>query len=182
LQLRRYGLPLRQFRITTDIPWNMAGAKNLLHEKSTAEWLLYFDVDNRVDPQQLAMLALQVGQLDAKTVYWFPWILHGEEQAQPHINTFAIHRDTLERLGGFDEDFCGYYGLEDVLFHHIAQKHGVQRVVLQGMPFVAHIGATEGLSRDTSRNQALANAKGADPEYRVGQRIRFHWQEIPDLG
>ena len=179
LELRSYGLPLRLFRITTDIPWNMAGAKNLLHAKSRAEWLLFFDVDNRADPALLAHLANQVDQLDANTIYMFPWILGGEEQEQPHINTFLIHRGTLDRMGGFDEDFCGHYGYEDVLFHHVAQRMGIARVLMRGIPFVAAIGATEGLSRDAVRNQALANAKASQPDYQVGPKLRFHWQEVP---
>lgn len=179
LELRSYGLPLRLFRITTDIPWNMAGAKNLLHAKSTAEWLLFFDVDNRADPALLAQLAQQVDQLDPNTIYMFPWILDGREQEQPHINTFLIHRTALDRIGGFDEDFCGHYGYEDVLFHHVAQRAGIGRVLLLGVLFVAHVGPTLGLSRDVTRNQALANAKASEPHYQVGPKLRYHWQEVP---
>ena len=179
LQLRRYGLPLRLLRITTDIPWNMAGAKNLLHAQSTAPWLLFFDVDNRVKPEQLGQLCAMLDQLDTKTIYMFPWILDGAEQEQPHINTFLIHRDTLESMGGFDEDYCGHYGYEDVLFHHLAERRGLPRVLMQGMPFVAHIGPTLGLSRDTTRNQALTAHKANDPHYQVGPRLRFDWCEQP---
>ncbi len=181
LQLRRYGLPLRQFRITTDIPWNMAGAKNLLHAKSTADWLLFFDVDNRVAPSLLVRLAKFLDQLDQSTIYMFPWILNGQEQEQPHINTFLIHRSTLDELGGFDEDFCGHYGYEDVLFQYLARRRGMKYVLLSDMPFIAHIGPTEGLNRDLSRNQEICAMKANDPGYRVGSKIRFNWVEIPDV-
>lgn len=178
LRLRTYGLPLRLFRIPTDIPWNMAGAKNLLHSQSSAEWLLFFDIDNRINPVLLGTLARQVDQLDPGIIYLFPWILLGEEQAQPHINTFLIHRETLDEIGGFDEDFCGHYGYEDVVFHLIAERKGFQRSLLTGFPFVAHVAPTPDLNRDLSRNQTLGSQKIALPEYPLGPKIRFEWYEV----
>ena len=53
----------------------------------------------------------------------------------------------------------------------------VAQVLMQGMPFVAHIGPTLGLSRDTARNQEITAKKANDPDYQVGQRLRFDWQE-----
>ncbi len=178
LKLRTYGLPLRLFRIPTDIPWNMAGAKNLLHSKSTAEWLLFFDVDNRINPSLLGLLAGQLDKLDPRVIYLFPWILNGEEQPQPHINTFLIHRSTLDVVGGFDEDFCGHYGYEDVVFHLIAERKGFLRGLLQGFPFVAHVAPTPDLDRDLTRNQTLGSQKIALPEYPMGSKIRFEWYEV----
>lgn len=178
LRLKSYGLPLRLFRIPTDIPWNMAGAKNLLHSQSTAEWLLFFDVDNRVEPNLLGLLAESVDRLNPKTIYLFPWILNGEVQAQPHINTFLIHRDALDVIGGFDEDFCGHYGYEDVIFHILLERLGFNRELLSDIPFVAYVAPTPGLSRDLTRNQKLGTEKIAMPQYPMGPKIRFEWYEV----
>lgn len=175
LSLRSYNLPLRLFRITTDIPWNMAGAKNLLLSKSTAEWLLFFDVDNRPTPTDIAGLSQALTQLDRQTVYMFPW-KNGQPGVESHINTFLVHREVVQSAGGFDEDFCGHYGYEDVYFHYVLQRLGHNRVILANVPFEQGSARTEGLSRDSERNKALATRKYNANE-RPGPALRFQWIE-----
>jgi len=175
LELRGYGLPLRLLRITTDIPWNMAGAKNLLVSQSTADWLLFFDVDNRAEPTDIAALSLSLPQLDPRTVYMFPW-KNGTPGVEMHINTFLISREVVENAGGFDEDFCGHYGYEDVYFHYVLQRLGYNRVMLTNVPFVQGLARTEDLNRDAERNKELAARKFNAGELPM-QGLRFNWIE-----
>ena len=175
LDLRGYGLPLRLLRITRDIPWNMAGAKNLLLAQSSADWLLFFDVDNRAEPAALAALAQSLDQLDPRKVHMFPW-KNWTPGVEMHINTFLIRRELVEAAGGFDEDFCGHYGYEDVYFHAVVQSLGFGRVMLTNMPFEQGTARTEGLSRDAERNKELALRK-----FNTGELpkpgLRFTWVE-----
>ena len=54
---------------------------------------------------------------------------HGASVA-PHINTFMISRWGYFRAGGFDEDFSGHHGFEDVLFRSLWRKPVGREVLL----------------------------------------------------
>lgn len=170
-------LPLRTFRITTDIPWNMAGAKNLLRSQASAPWLLYFDIDNMLPASQIQILVNSLGALNTETVYMFQRI-HDGMQVDSHINTFLIHRKVLEAVGGFDEDFCGHYGYEDVFFHYLVGQKGFNRVLLNDLTFIQGSARTETLNRDLERNNALTQGKVARKEGTSERQLRFEWVEL----
>lgn len=176
LSVNRAALPLRTFRITTDIPWNMAGAKNLLRMQSSAPWLLFFDVDNMLPAPDLHRLIVSLPSLQAQTIYMFART-HDGVAVDSHINTFLIHRDVLNAVGGFDEDFCGHYGFEDVYFHHLAVRKGFNRVLLVDLTFLQGNARTETLDRDLSRNDALAQGKASRNEDTAPRQLRFEWIE-----
>lgn len=171
-------LPIRLFRILTDIPWNMAGAKNLLRRQASAPWQLYFDIDNHLPHEEFIRLFLGLDGLSPNTAYMFRRIMAGEE-VDPHINSFLIHRDALNKAGGFDEDFCGHYGYEDVLFHHVLTLKGIDRVLLHDMAFIQALNAaTLTLDRDLSRNNALIQQKASTHPDPSPIQVRFLWKEV----
>ena len=177
----RSGLPMRLFRITSDIPWNMAGAKNLLRKQATAPWLLFFDVDNHLPADERLLLLQSLDRLDPAKLYMFKRSMEGQE-VDPHINTFLVHRDVVDAAGGFGEDFCGHYGYEDVFFHHLLMQRKVDRVLLVNMCFIQAVNAaTLSLDWDSSRNNALIQAKVARGEGTSPDQLRFSWIDVPQI-
>ena len=170
-------LPIRLFRVTTDINWNMAGCKNLLKLQAKSNWMLFFDIDNYALSEELDLLIQNINKLDVNNVYMFPRI-HNGEFVDPHINTFLVSKIALDKFNGFDEDFCGNYGFEDVLFHNQVIKYGFNRVLLESVKFYQHKARTNDLNRDLEINQKLIQAKAALGFPNPENPIRFEWVEI----
>ena len=115
-------------------------------------------------------------RLDASRLYVFRRTMNGEE-VDPHINSFLISRRGFFKAGGYDEDFCGHYGFEDVLFRSMWRQHVGGEVLLTDIALEQMNLRTSGLNRDTSRNQALIQAKAAAGMPKPKGVLRFAWEE-----
>lgn len=177
LTVDRGDLNLRLFRVDDDIDWNMPGCRNLAALQSDSPWLLYFDVDNLLAPADLARLLGALHQLQANTLYVFRRIFQGQE-LEPHINSFLIRRQGFFRTGGYDEDFAGHYGFEDVLFRQLWRAQVGPEVLLTNIAFEQMDLATTGMNRDTTRNQALIQFKLATGLPKARNLVRFGWTEV----
>lgn len=170
-------LDLRLLRVTDDIAWNMPGCRNLGAVQARSDWLLYFDVDQFTAEANILMMANALPRLDPKRLYVFRRIVDGVD-AEPHINTFLISRRGFFRAGGYDEDFAGHYGFEDVVFRNMWRRHVGDEVLLTNIAFDQGGRPTTGLDRDTLRNQALAQYKMALGFPKPRGLVRFQWQEV----
>ena len=98
------------------------------------------------------------------------------------MESFSPQNSSLDEranaVGGFDEDFCGHYGYEDVFFHHLVIAKGFNRVLLTDLAFVQGSARTETLNRDLSCNNILAQGKVARKEGTSEYQLRFDWIEI----
>lgn len=117
-------LPLVQvYRIKPDIPWNQDGARNLGMKHVQTEWAFMTDMDRMVHASQIGrMLTLDVE----------PCVLYMPVQHQtdgtviaPHPNTFLLRVEDFEKMGGYDEDFAGWYG-SDGYFRRCAAHAGLK--------------------------------------------------------
>ena len=129
LQVDRGPLNLRLLRVNDDIDWNMPGCRNLAVMQATSPWLLFFDVDNVTDELNIARMVAAQPRLNRDTLYVFKRIHHGQE-VDPHINTYLITRRGYFKAGGYDEDFAGHYGYEDVVFRNMWRKYVGSEVLL----------------------------------------------------
>lgn len=177
LEVDRGDLPLRLLRVTTDIPWNMAGAKNLLRQQSTAPWMLFFDIDNHLPAAGMTMLVQVLDRLNPATLYMFARTMNGQP-VETHINTFLVHRSVVDAVGGFDEDFCGHYGYEDVFFHHLVAQKQFGKILLNDLSFQQKSARIETLDRDLERNKELIESKAAQGLGTSQEQIRFDWVEL----
>lgn len=177
LRIERGHLNLKLFRVTTDIDWNMPGCKNLGALMARADWLLFFDIDALVDAEGIRLMVGGIDRLDPKTLYNFRRIHDGVEVA-PHINTLLMTKRNFFAAGGMDEDFSGYYGYEDVHFHHMWRHHVGKEVLLTDIVFQQLGARTETLDRNTDRNQAMIHQKIIVEGHKgsVG-KLRFQWVE-----
>jgi len=178
LTISKEHLNLRLFRVTDDIDWNMPGCKNLGAFMAKSDWLLFFDVDNFIEPKGFAKLTDAVSRLDKTVCYKFKRTINHQD-AEPHINTLLVSQWGFFKAGGIDEDFAGHYGYEDVHFNYLWLKRVGGTILLTDVVFNEINLKTEKLNRDTSRNQALGSAKifQNDFETSVG-KLRFRWEEV----
>jgi hypothetical protein len=170
-------LDLRLLRVEDDIDWNMPGCRNLAATVAETAWMLYFDVDNVASEASLRKIVDALPQLDTKRLHVFRRV-EGGVDVEPHINSFLITRQGFFRAGGYDEDFSGHYGFEDVLFRMMWRKHVGTEVLLTDIAFEQIAFRTSGLDRDTTRNQALAQARAAAGMPKPKGMLRFGWAEV----
>lgn len=177
LQLDRGGLDLRLVRVDDDIDWNMPGCRNLAATLCDTPWMLFFDVDNVLDEAGLARIVTALPRLDRDRLHVFRRTENGVD-VEPHINSFLITRQGFWRAGGYDEDFSGHYGFEDVLFRMMWRKHVGREVLLTDIAFEQIAFRTSGLDRDLSRNQALIARRAASGLPKPRNMLRFGWHEV----
>lgn len=171
------GLNLRLLRVTDDIAWNMPGCRNLAAIQARSDWMLYFDVDQFTAESNIRMMVDALPRMNPQRLYVFRRIVDGVD-AEPHINTFLISRQGFFRAGGYDEDFSGHYGFEDVVFRNMWRRYVGDEVLLTNIAFDQGGRPTTGLNRDTVRNQALAQYKMALGFPKPRGCVRFQWDEV----
>jgi len=177
LKVDKGPLDLRLLRVDDDIAWNMPGCRNLAATVAETPWMLYFDVDNVVSEASLRKIVNALPGLDTNRLHVFRRV-EGGVDVEPHINSFLITRQGFFRAGGYDEDFSGHYGFEDVLFRMMWRKHVGTEVLLTDIAFEQLRFRTAGLNRDTARNQALIQARAAAGMPKPKGMLRFGWGEV----
>lgn len=176
LQVDKGGLDLRLVRVDDDIDWNMPGCRNLAATLCETPWLLFFDVDNVCSEASLRKIVDNLPRLDKSRLHVFRRTENGAD-VEPHINSFLITRQGFFKAGGYDEDFSGHYGFEDVAFRMMWRKHVGGEVLLTDIAFEQINFRTSGLDRDLTRNQALIQLRAAKGFPKPRGMLRFGWSE-----
>jgi SAM-dependent methyltransferase len=171
------GLPLRRFRVETDIEWNQCGCRNLGASQARTDWLLLYDIDHIIDRDNISRLLSGLGSLDPKCLYQFGR-LENDVAIYSAPNCFLVDRLAFLDSGGYDEDFCGHYGLEDIYFLHCWQRRGNAIVQLTNVELRVDGVGTARLDRDLTRNRQLMEQKLRAEYMETGPRTRFSWQEL----
>jgi predicted glycosyltransferase involved in capsule biosynthesis len=170
---------LSVYRIKQDIPWNIAGARNLGFHVAETEWVLSADIDHVISQEVLTKI-LTLDLSDNNTVYTFNRKTEdGYFGCDAIINILMSKRRYFE-IGGYDEDYSGNYGREETFFFHCLKHHRVRivRVGEVALPWFPRSGATSGLRRDKSANTHLFEKKMNELKcrhYKNGPILRFDW-------
>lgn len=99
------------FRIEIDVRWNQDAARNIAVHESYTPWLLLTDMDHWV-PKETWERILEADLNEGK-VYRFSRVSEPElGPYKPHPNSWLMHRDIWNAIGGYDERFAGYYGTD----------------------------------------------------------------------
>jgi hypothetical protein len=185
-----FGLNLTWLRIDEDIPWNIAGARNLGLVYAKSENVIVTDVDHAFPEETFRRVAAlrPVG----KRIYRF-W--RRREQGAyygPHSNTFLLARSRFFEFFGYDEEFAGAYGAEDTRFLKFQKAQGTNAWKLPRRywcyeRFVDHTCSYHSLPRDLSFNTGADSRKRLELEYFGGTGaghsrnfLDFRWRVLLD--
>jgi hypothetical protein len=156
---------IRVARITDDIKWNQPGARNLGFHICEG-WIICADIDHLVTKENMEQL--KNTNLRRGCVYYL-----GREDTNS-VNIYLIHKDDFEKIGGYDEDFCGNYGYDDIHFYNkctiLLEVHELRHIKAK---VYAEESSSEGV-RDGNHNLELMRKKGTEPT----KRLRFNWEYV----
>lgn len=116
-------LNYRLFRIEDDIMWNQGGARNLGAVHSVQKMILT-DCDHYF-PEKLLKMVL-ASRVPQNKLYTFKRNDANGRVMIGHRNTFYTSKHVFFKAQGVDEEFCGNYGCEDIMFRKFAKRLGIK--------------------------------------------------------
>ncbi|MEN3262008.1 glycosyltransferase family 2 protein [Sodalis endosymbiont of Spalangia cameroni] len=118
-----FNLNLTWLKINEDIPWNQSGARNLGVTYAKSDKIIITDLDHTFPEKTLKYLINR--RNPGRSFYK----LYRKSQLTPgvmkgHSNIFFMSRARYFRHHGYDEEFAGHYGYEEVRFVKYQKYHG----------------------------------------------------------
>jgi len=173
---------LRIYRIDKDIPWNIAGARNLAFHTAPTDWVLLCDIDHVVSTDAIRKISA-LNLKDPNVVYLFRRMTPDGYVGVRAIINILMNRERFFQIGGYDEDFSGHYGREETFFAHCLKFHGITEISCEHitLDWYPRLGATRGLIRDKTLNAAIFDRKILQlkqREYKNGPILRFSWSAV----
>jgi glycosyltransferase involved in cell wall biosynthesis len=185
---------LELYRITTDIPWNRGGARNLGAHVATTDWILHVDIDHVLPADAADRLLSFVVPPDRW--YRFPrWRVGAADdtrkkdaiptgadygQIHPHVDSYLVRRDIYWQTGGYDEDYSGGLGGGNPFLQRLENTQPVGMLVppirLEVYTRNAVADANDlTLSRDTTKYRELKKQKQRSGNTTPKNPLRFSW-------
>lgn len=174
------------FRVVPNIPWNQDGARNLAMKHAETAWAFMTDADHILPADEAA--AMLTIDPEPKT-YYMPnqKLVSGESLDRPHPNSYLMRVADFWGMGGYDEDFAGFYG-SDGNFRRCAQGAGL--LEKHTASFSTTVYRThdcfdantkdwgrKGSSLHVAFNPRLMRKKSLPP-YKAINPIRFQWERV----
>jgi hypothetical protein len=186
-----FNLNMIWLKITDDITWNQAGARNLGVVYAKSDKILMVDLDHIFPEDTLHHMVqrLECGR-DCYRIYRTD--LETGQIKKKHPNTFLMSRARFLRFYGYDEEFAGHYGAEDYRFVKVQKYHGTRFLYLpkkyrcRERDDIDHRKSYHSLERDLTHNTPIDTRKkeellayGPDSGY---SRIflNFKWEIVKD--
>ena len=174
------GLNLKAYRITDDIPWNQAGARNLGCFATESPWVLFFDIDQLPINNCVQLILESIQNLERNCLYYFyvdNFIDSNlKKKLDVHPNTFLANTQKFKNTCMYDEDFAGHYGYEDLYLPYVWEFFGGKRKILGNKALFKDTNfKTLKLDRSSSRNHDLALKKLNNGIKKPREFIRFSW-------
>lgn len=178
-------LDLQVFRVLEDRPWGQDAARNIGMAYTKTDWVLMTDMDHMVTFGEIGELIRF--EPNRKTYYMPRRVTTGGMSRHPHPNSFIMHKHDFWRMGGYDEDFVGYYG-SDGNFRKCAKGSGLIEWEMEGFRLVEYTrdeiedANTVKYSRKEGPLYAAANpalnAKRMGPAYRASNPLRTPYERL----
>jgi len=175
-----HGLNLKAYRVTDDIPWNQAGARNLGCFMAESPWVLFFDIDQLPLKNCIPLILLSIPNLEPSSMYYFyveDFIDSNlNKKLDIHPNTFLVNTQRFKTTCMYDEDFAGHYGYEDLYLPYVWEFSGGERKILGNTALFRDTKfKTANLNRSSSVNHDLAIQKINSGIKKPENLIRFSW-------
>lgn len=185
--------PVSLYRIHEDIPWNHGGARNLAFTYIEEGWALLTDIDHVLPPESVSSLLTMILLPDCvylparfRMLGPLDW-----EEIHRHRDSFILTREMFWEVGGFDEDFTGYWNGPSGPFRKALKRKAEFReldhtwLVLFGRDLIpdANVGSLgrKGSEYDIRRNKemyrkfTIAHRRGG---YSPKNPLRFNWEQV----
>lgn len=181
------------YRIQEDIPWNHGGARNLAFDRMGEGWAVLTDIDHILPLESVCSL-LFIDLLPALVYIPDRYRIRGVmnwEEIERHSDSFILTRERFWGVGGFDEDFSGYWNgvsgpfrkalkrcsgiieLTDVCFHlygsDVIQDASVGVFGRKGSEYDINMCKSSTLKRNYSRALKVYSPKNP---------LRFNWEQV----
>lgn len=154
------------YRIEKDIPWNIPGARNLGATVCPTPWILFCDTDQSFSLSSMEKLLKT--PLERGKFYSF------ERKNRPRTcGTLLVHREDFWAVGGYDEDFAGFYGYNDPYLRHLLESHSISEVTL---PILCDQYSADCTLDRQPNNELLYRQKLAGK--RSNTILRFPWKRV----
>lgn len=174
------GLNLKAYRISDDIPWNQAGARNLGCFMAESPWALFFDIDQLPLANCVQLILNSIQDLETSCMYYFyveNFIDSNlNKKLDVHPNTFLANTQRFKSTCMYDEDFAGHYGYEDFYLPYVWEFFGGNRKILGNSALFRDTKfKTTKLDRSSSINHDLALKKINTGIKKPKNFLRFSW-------
>lgn len=121
-------LNINWLKITDDIKWNQAGARNLGVTYAKSDKILLTDLDHELPAETFAYL---INARNPGRNFYKIYRKNPERGLyKGHSNLFFMSRARFFRHFGYDEEFSGNYGAEDYRFVKYHKYHGSRQKYL----------------------------------------------------
>ncbi len=181
-QLASDFLSVDLFWITQDKPWNQDGARNLVMSRVESDWTLITDLDHLIEPDQAMILH---DLCPKRGVFYVPARRKVDgSYKKPHPNSYFIHPKDYWMVGGYDEDFCGWYGSDSLFRRQLNARLAEKRLDCFSLTLVEENeipdAKSSGYGRKGSdlciKKHPLLKEKQAQIPYRPSAPCRFLWE------
>lgn len=181
-------LDITVYRVQVDRPWGQDAARNIGMRNAETPWVLMSDMDHLLSFREFPKMFDFVERRAVRGNYYMPRRARvGGAPYHPHPNTFVFHREDFWSMGGYDEDFVGFYG-SDGNFRKCAKGSGLFekpcdefKMTLFGTDAIPDAN-TRTLTRKegplwAATNKKL-NAKRTGPPYRAVDPLRAPYEKV----
>lgn len=186
------------YRITTDIPWNRGGARNLGTHVAKTDWIIHLDIDHVLLPESAWYLANKMAT-DRGRWYRFPrWRVGKADDTRrkdkvdpecefaeihPHVDSYLCTKNLYWRNGGYDEDYSGCLGGGTPFLQELEK---ISKPLLLPPEVCLHVytrsvirdASDWSLSRDTTEFSMRKAKKRAAGNTKPKNPLRFGWEQV----
>jgi hypothetical protein len=171
-------IPIQLYRVLKDKPWNQNGARNLAMAHAEG-WCLLTDMDHLLTADEARKIKIEDYHKDR--AYKPLRVKPDGSEYKRHPNTYLMHRDLYWACGGYDEDFCGYYGTDATFRRQLGSnitETDSFALTLYGRE-VIHDASTRTLGRKKSKYHVSNNPRLVSKRKYGGEPIpplNFEWE------
>lgn len=137
LQLGAEKLPVKVYRVKVDQAWGQDAARNIGMRETLNDWNLMTDMDHMLTRAGAERMSTFLERAKKGTYYMPARVRTSGAEYHAHPNTFLMHKDDFWRMGGYDEDFVGYYG-SDGNFRKCCKGSGLVELHVAEWAMVLH--------------------------------------------
>jgi glycosyltransferase involved in cell wall biosynthesis len=153
------GISIVYAKIPIDIKWNLSGATNLGIWLSAGNVISLEECDHYPMPNYYAQALRALG--NGADRFYAHYV---NEPGRPPGNC-VIKKNILTDIGGYDEDFAGNYGYDDILLTEKLNSLNLKTDISQErLIYFDRLGETVGVDKDTAHNKKLVLEKIVNPK------------------